>query len=189
MAAKPSRFYTATGDEGWTGLLGEGRVPKDHPQIEALGALDEASAVLGLARHAAQHPDVPAILERIQRDLYRLMAEVAATPEQAQAFRSIDLAAVAWLEEQIHRFAPQLPEIREFILPGETLSSGFLALARTVVRRAERRVFTLMRLGLYRNAEGARYLNRLSSLCFVLELLELQTAGKGPTFADEEATP
>ena len=181
MARGKTPFYTATGDQGWTGLLGEVRVPKDHPQIEALGALDEASAVLGLARNTASHPDIPAILARVQQDLYHLMAEVAATPEQAATFRRIDLESVAWLEEQIHRYAPDLPRLTGFILPGETLSSGFLALARTVVRRAERRVFTLMRLGLFRNPEGARYLNRLSSLCFVLELLELQAAGKMPT--------
>ncbi len=189
MSARSSRFYTATGDAGWTGLLGEIRVPKDHPQIEALGALDEASAVLGLARNTARHPDLPPLLARVQRDLYHLMAEVAATPEQAATFRKIDLDAVAWLEEQIHRYSPELPQLNEFILPGETLSSGFLALARTVVRRAERRVFTLMRLGLYRNAEGARYLNRLSSLCFVLELVELQAHGKTPTPAAESEAP
>ncbi len=184
MDTQPSRFYTATGDQGWTGLLGPVRVPKDHPQIEALGALDEASAVLGLARASVRHPDIPDLLRQVQQHLYHLMAEVAATPEQAEAFRHIDEGTIAWLEEQIHRFAPQLPEIREFILPGETLASGFLALARTVVRRAERRVFTLMSLGLYRNPQGVRYLNRLSSLCFVLELLELQASGTQPTFAE-----
>lgn len=178
------RFYTATGDQGWTGLLGPLRVPKDHPQIEALGALDEASAVLGLARHAARHSQIPSLLEEVQRHLYWLMAEVAATPEQEAQFRKIDAVQVEWLEAQIRAFEPQLPELRDFILPGATLASGFLALARTVVRRAERRVYTLTRLGLYRNAQGLRYLNRLSSLCFVLELVEAQTAGVQPNLAE-----
>ena len=182
MARKP-RFYTATGDAGTTGLLGDLRVPKDHPQIEALGALDEASAALGVARSAVTHPELPALLRQVQQHLYHLMAEVAATPDQAETFRRIEAEQVAWLEDHIHRMAEQAPEIQGFILPGETLAAGLLSLARTIVRRAERRVAALMGLGLYRNPHGLRYLNRLSSLCFVLELVELQHAGRLPEHA------
>lgn len=183
--SRRSAFYTATGDQGLTGLLGEMRVPKEHPQIEALGALDEASATLGIARSMATHPDIPDVLRQVQKHLYYLMSEVAATPEQAERFYRITTEDVAWLEAQIHRFEDALPPLRGFILPGETPAAGFLSLARTVVRRAERRVVTLLRLGLYRNPEGLRYLNRLSSLCFVLELAELHHQGKMPEMADD----
>ena len=77
-------FYTAKGDDGTTGLLGEGRVPKYHERMEALGALDEASAALGVARTQVTAPETPAILIEIQRDLYKFMAEVAATPATAE---------------------------------------------------------------------------------------------------------
>jgi len=83
-------FYTAKGDDGTTGLLGEGRVPKYHVQMEAVGTLDEASAALGLARAQCEAPQTPRILIEAQRDLYKLMAEVASTPENAEAFRHID---------------------------------------------------------------------------------------------------
>src|SRR5574342_720151 len=93
-------FYTSKGDDGTTGMLGEGRVPKYHDRMEALGALDEASAALGLARaQCAVMQTLPILLEA-QRDLYKLMAEVAATPENAKKFRFIDEARVSWLEGQ-----------------------------------------------------------------------------------------
>ncbi len=93
-------FYTAKGDDGTTGLLGEGRVPKYHARIEAVGALDEASAALGLARAQCSAPQAAPILLEAQRDLYKLMAEVAATPENAERFHFINGARVGWLEKQ-----------------------------------------------------------------------------------------
>lgn len=178
-------FYTRTGDDGTTGLLGEDRVSKDHPRIEALGALDEASAALGLARASCQAPQTPPILREIQRDLYRLMAEVAATPENAQKFKGIEAERVTWLEAQAETISEQVSMPKEFILPGDTPSGAALSLARAVVRRAERRVTELFRLEQLSNAELLRYLNRLSSLCFMLELLENQTAGKSTSLAKE----
>lgn len=178
-------LYTRTGDDGTTGLLGEDRVSKDHPRIEALGALDEASAALGLARASCQASQTPPILREVQRDLYRLMAEVAATPENAGKFKGIDAGRVSWLEEQadaIHKLV-SLP--KEFILPGDTYGGAALSLARAVVRRAERRVTELFTLEELSNPELLRYINRLSSLCFVLELLENQMAGKSTSLAKE----
>jgi cob(I)alamin adenosyltransferase len=178
-----SPFYTRTGDEGNTGLLGEGRVPKFDLRIEALGALDEATAALGLARSAAHATQSVALILETQRDLYRLMAEVGATPENAATFRSIDAARVQWLETQTDALSEIVPMPSEFIIPGENPSSAAMSLARTVVRRAERRVVELFQQGGLENPHLLAYLNRLSSLCFVLELLENQYAGQNTPLA------
>ncbi len=179
-----TNFYTRTGDDGTTGLLGEGRVRKDAPRLEAVGTLDEANAALGVARAACTASQSPEILLAAQRDLYSLMAEVAATPQNAARFRSIDAERVSWLEDQIANIETQVEATNEFIVPGDTPAGAALDLARTVVRRAERRVTGLHLDGEIENAELLRYLNRLSSLCFVLELLENQQAGKEkPTLA------
>jgi cob(I)alamin adenosyltransferase len=178
-------FYTAKGDDGTTGLLGEGRVPKYHARMEALGALDEASAALGLARAQAAAAETPGILLEIQRDLYKFMAEVAATPANAERFRAIDKARVHWLEEQTEAVSRRVQAPREFILPGDTPGGAALSLARAVVRRAERRVVALFDNGEISNSDLQRYLNRLSSLCFVLELLENQSAGRATSLARE----
>jgi cob(I)alamin adenosyltransferase len=178
-------FYTRTGDDGTTGLLGEGRVRKTHPRIEALGALDEATAMMGLARAQARDPRCKRILLETQRDLYKLMAEVAATPDQADNFHFIDAARVDWIEAQIETLAATVTMPHEFIIPGDTLAGAALSLARAVIRRAERRVVELTEADEISNPELGRYLNRLSSLCFVLELVENAAAGKDTTLAKE----
>jgi cob(I)alamin adenosyltransferase len=178
-----SPFYTRTGDDGQTGLLGEGRLPKYHPRIETLGALDEASAALGLARALASQEETKTILADIQRDLYALMAEVAATPENAARFRTLDLARLKWLESQADALEARLPPPREFILPGDSLPGAVFSLARTIVRRAERRLAELADKGEVSNNVLLPYLNRLSSLCFLLELSENQSAGRPTSLA------
>jgi cob(I)alamin adenosyltransferase len=180
-------FYTAKGDDGTTGLLGEGRVPKYHARMEALGALDEASAALGLARAQAASDELRGVLLQIQRDLYHLMAEVAATPENAERFRRIDNERVLWLEARTDAASRRVPMPEEFIVPGDTPAGAALALARAVVRRAERRVVLLFDERQISNPELQRYLNRLSSLCFVLELLENQSAGRRTSLARDES--
>jgi cob(I)alamin adenosyltransferase len=178
------KFYTRSGDDGETGLLGEGRVPKFHPILEAVGALDEATAALGVARAACQGEGVAEVLLVVQRDLYLLMAEVAATPENAARFRTIDAGRVAWLEAQIDALGKTISLPNEFIVPGDSPAGAAMAVARTIVRRAERRVAQLLHESFVENAELLRYLNRLSSLCFLLELVENQRAGKEtPTLA------
>lgn len=178
-------FYTSKGDDGTTNLLGEGRVAKHHARIEAIGTLDESTAALGLARAQCADSHSSGILIQAQRDLYRLMAEVAATPENAEQFRFIDSARVAWLEEQTDALSKLVEMPKEFILPGDSLAGAALSLARTIIRRAERRVVELFDTGEITNPDLQRYLNRLSSLCFVLELLENQTAGHKTTLAKE----
>lgn len=181
-----TRFYTRTGDDGYTGLLGEGRAPKYDPRIEAVGAVDEASAALGLARAASQLPDFQPLILAVQRDLYHLMAEVAATPENAARFRTITAERVAWLEGETDTLSAGIETPKEFILPGDCLAGAAFSLARTTVRRAERAMARLYHEEEIENVELLRYLNRLSSLCFLLELYESQQAGKsGPTLAKE----
>lgn len=169
--------YTGTGDDGSTGLLGEGRVPKHHRRIAVCGDLDEASAALGLARALSRAAGVPDVLKTIQRDLYGLMAEVASLPENAARFRAIDTERVEWLEHVISRWEALVSVPAGFILPGDTPNGAAAALARTVVRRAERGVAELTHSGDLANPQLLRYLNRLSSLCFLLELLENKAGG------------
>ena len=181
-----SPIYTQTGDEGSTGLLGEGRVPKFDLRIEALGALDEATAALGMARASANTPEIAPLIVEVQRDLYKLMAEVGATPENAAKFRSIDETRVRWLEAQTDAITAEVEVPREFILPGEVPSSAAMGLARTIIRRAERRVVELQHAGGLENLSLLAYLNRLSSLCFALELLENRQAGQSTRMAKEK---
>jgi len=176
-------FYTSKGDDGTTSLLGEGRVAKYHVRIEAMGTLDESSAALGLARAQCRDPRSGGVLLEVQRDLYKLMAEVAATPENAEKFRFIDAARVTWLEERTDELSKFVEMPREFIVPGDSVAGAALSLARAIVRRAERRIVELADTEEIKNSELQRYLNRLSSLCFVLELLENKAAGQKTTLA------
>jgi len=179
-----SNFYTRRGDDGTSGLLGNQRVPKDHPRLETVGAIDEATAALGMARATCGASQSRETILAIQRDLYHLMAEVAATPENAARFRGITTEKVAWLEEKIEHFGRQVVLPKEFIVPGDSQAGAALSLARVAVRRAERRVAALYRGGELENPGLLRYLNRLSSLCFILELYENQAANNPlPTLA------
>ncbi len=175
-----ANFYTRTGDDGTSGLLGDQRVTKDHPRLEAVGVLDETNAALGVARATCRSEQIKTIILEIQRDLYHLMAEVAATPENAARFQEIDAQRVDWLEQKTEEFSSKVAVPKEFIIPGDTLEGARLDLARAVVRRAERRVATLIHSGEIENLELLRYLNRLSSLCFVLELVENHAASDAP---------
>ena len=176
-------FYTARGDDGTTGRLGEGRLPKYHVRMEALGTLDESTAALGLARAQCADSRSGPILLDIQRDLYMLMSEVAATPNTAEKIHFITAGRVAWLEEQADAISKLVEMPKEFILPGDSPAGAALSVARTVIRRAERRVVELFDMGEIANPDLQRYLNRLSSLCFVLELLENQSAGRPTSLA------
>jgi cob(I)alamin adenosyltransferase len=180
-----SPISTHTGDNGSAGLLGEGRLPKYHPRMETLGVLDEASAALGLARAVCKVPQTEKLLKDVQRDLYTLMAEVAARPENVQQFRVLDQERVHWLESQVDAIAAIAPIPAEFILPGDSLAGATLALARTIVRRAERRMAGLLDSGEIENKVLLQYLNRLSSLCFALEVFENAQTGKPSTLAKE----
>lgn len=170
-------FYTGQGDDGYTQLLGKGRVPKHHPRPEAYGTLDEASAALGLSRALANSAETKEVVARIQRELSALMAEVAAIPEEAASFRVIAEEHVDWLEEQTGSFQERVAMPAGFVIGGDSIGGAALDYARTVVRRAERRVAELLHREELENEQLLRYLNRLSSLCFVLALWENQASG------------
>lgn len=176
-----AEFFTGRGDDGTTGLLGPERIPKHHPRAEAMGAVDEAAAALGLARALLTDESLRSTLLDAQRDLYHLMAEVAAPGEAAGRFRVIDAARVAWLEDEIRRLSHGLRVPSGFVVGGDSPPGGALDLARTVVRRAERRLAGLVDDGQVENVQLLRYLNRLSSLCFVMILAEYQRSGIDPT--------
>ena len=173
-------IYTRTGDRGQTGLFGGGRVAKDDPRVEAYGDVDELNAALGLARAIELMPRVDDVLAPVQQDLFAIGA-LLATPdrdkmhEQLEKAR-VDDARVAELEAAIDAGEAELEPLRAFILPGGTPKAAALHVARTVCRRAERRV-----VGLARDVEipglVVMYLNRLSDLLFVLARVANRRAG------------
>ena len=165
-----SRIYTKSGDGGDTGLGDGQRVPKDHARVEAYGQVDELNAVLGLL--AAYCPDAPeaALLRGIQNDLFDVGADLCVPPtdgEEAGKCLRVTVGQVEKLEKAIDRLNENLTPLRSFILPGGSPAAAWLHLGRTVCRRAERAVVTLMR-GEAVNAQVLIYLNRLSDFLFVL---------------------
>ena len=167
-----------TGDDGTTGLLGGGRVPKDDPRIEAFGTVDEASSALGLARSLSPHSRVKSICEELQRGLYAVGAELGTSPEAGRAFVTTSPAQVGRLEQLIKEIESGVTMPEEFILPGATPASAALDLARAITRRAERRCLSLARVGGLQNPELRRWLNRLALLLFVLGRYEESLTGR-----------
>ncbi len=181
------KFYTRTGDNGTTALLGEGRVDKFDLRMEALGTLDELSSALGMARSQLQTDQYNEKIVELQRKLNLLMSEVAASPENAEKFMRITSETVGELETEIDRISMEVDVPGGFIVPGETMASACVALARTITRRAERRIAELINRGDLKNEQVLRYINRLSSLLFVMELDLIQKeAAKKPTMAKEK---
>jgi cob(I)alamin adenosyltransferase len=186
-----SQFYSRRGDDGYTGLLGPERVPKYDLRPEAYGTVDEAQAVLGLVRVSDCAPRTGEILLDIQRDLYPLMAELAASGDPDSPFVGrITGAYVDRLESWIAEFEARIDMPREFVIPGDSHPGAALHVARTVTRRAERMAVRLSAEGQLDNEQVVRYLNRLSSLLYVLALFEDHRAtGSKATLAKEEAEP
>jgi cob(I)alamin adenosyltransferase len=163
------KIYTKTGDTGQTSLFDNSRVSKADPRVDAYGAVDELNACLGVARAAGVDGDIAGALESIQKDLFALGARLA-DPSSRIAGRvtkaAVTTANVERLEHTIDGLEAELPALRRFILPGGALAGALLHQARTVCRRAERRVIGL-------GADEVEpilivYLNRLSDLLFVM---------------------
>jgi cob(I)alamin adenosyltransferase len=168
-----SQFYTRRGDDGYTGLLGPDRVPKYDLRPEAYGTVDEAQAILGLVRVSDCAVRTDEILFEIQGELYSLMAELAAAGDADSPFAgSITSAHVDQIEAWLAEVEAQVEMPKEFVIPGDSRAGAALHLARTVTRRAERFVARMSHVDLLTNERVLRYLNRLSSLLFVLALLE-----------------
>ncbi len=187
MAEKPT-FFTRRGDDGTTTIYGQTeRVPKYHPRPEAYGAIDEAQAALGVLRASACTPHTAELLIRVERDLYRMMGELAVAEGVSLAAAPIGVEDVAWLEEATAEIGERTGPFRGFVLPGDTLTGAQAHVARTVIRRAERRVAHLHHTGELGNPAILQYLNRLSSLLFVLALYEDRQGGvQSPTYAKAE---
>jgi cob(I)alamin adenosyltransferase len=164
------RIYTKTGDDGTTGLLYGGRVPKDDAATEAYGTTDEAVAVLGLARASAD--GLSEEILALQRELFVVGADLATNPsERAKLSPGVSLVTAEMterLERRIDELVGERALPQAFIVPGANAASAALDLARSVIRRAERNVVALEREGRDVNPEVRRYLNRLSDLVFVL---------------------
>ena len=175
------KIYTRTGDKGETGLFGGGRVSKAHPRVEAYGEVDELNATIGFARAIEPMPRVDEVLVPVQRDLFAIGA-LLATPDRDRMHKhlekaSIDDGRIKELENAIDQGDAELEPLKAFIVPGGTAKAAALHVARTVCRRAERRVIAL---------EGEDipdvvvvYLNRLSDLLFTLARVANTRAGSG----------
>lgn len=164
-----SRIVTKTGDRGTTALGSGRRVRKDHPRIEATGDVDELNAVLGIALLSGVDPEAAALLRGIQNDLFDLGADLTVPEGSARAKTALRIGPghTRPIEAAIDRFNASLRPLKSFVLPGGSAASAWLHLARTVCRRAERRLVGLARRERV-NPEAIVYMNRLSDFLFVL---------------------
>ena len=194
-----SAVATGRGDDGTTGLLfGGERIAKDDPRAEAYGTIDEAVAALGLARadlgvkdqYGVLGPTLGGLAElivRLQRELFVVAAELATNPDARDRARDgatrVDRAMVEGLDALLRETESHIELPREFVVPGETRVSAALELARTLVRRAERRAVTLQRDGLLPAGQVLPYLNRLADLLWVLARAAEQGEARTATLA------
>lgn len=171
-------IYTKTGDTGETGLFGGGRVGKDDSRVDAYGEVDELNACIGLARSAGLEKELDALAQRLQDQLFTVGA-ILATPSSSKAASAIPQLQPSWvsdMEKAIDAADREMPPLSQFILPHGTPGASALHVARTVCRRAERRVVPLVRAG---RAEMpvVTYLNRLSDLLFTMARLQNHRSG------------
>jgi len=178
------KTFNKRGDKGETSLLYGGRTAKCDPRCEAYGTIDEAVSTLGLAKSFCQ-PDIKAILSTLQQDLFVIGAELATPPERyselAAKGKVVKPEVVQRLEDLIDDFEAKVDMPREFIIPGACVSSAALDVARTVIRRAERRVVALKEAGQSMNEEVLKYLNRLADLIFTLARYQ-EKNGDNPSY-------
>ena len=162
MGNRLSKIYTRTGDDGTTGLGDGSRTPKDSNRIEALGAIDELNSCIGQLLSCDIPQEVDQCLFEVQHTLFDIGGEMC-IPE----FRMVDSARVTALEQSLDEFNKDLEPLKEFILPGGTTGAAICHSARSICRRAERRVHTLAKDEDVSDA-SRQYLNRLSDLLFVV---------------------
>lgn len=180
-----TKVYTRGGDKGQTSLVGGKRVPKNHVRIEAYGTTDELNAILGLARtfnkpgEGDRPAEIDAMLHKIQNDLFNLGSDLA-TPADSrwEGMYRIGDSDVERLEQWIDRLNADVGPLTEFILPGGGPVGAFMHQARTVCRRAERRILTLMEEDGEIGTGPMRYVNRLSDFLFVLGRWAAQELGE-----------
>ena len=165
-------IYTKTGDDGTTGLLFGGRVSKADPVVEVCGALDEAVAALGLGRSLLADDELEPVVLELQRGLFAAAAEVAANPRARDRLvpgvSAVAPEMTASLERAIDALLAEQPLTPAFVVPGATPASAALDLARTLLRRAERRLIAGRQAGLTASVTLIAYVNRASDLAYVL---------------------
>lgn len=171
-------IYTKTGDAGDTGLFGGGRVGKEDVRVDAYGQVDELNSFIGMARAFQMDRELDALAQQLQDQLFTLGA-VLATPAGSKAEATIPKLQPEWvpaMEKAIDKFDQELPKLTQFILPAGTPAAAALHVARTVCRRAERRVVPLLRAGKV-DVQAITYLNRLSDLLFTMARVQNFRAG------------
>ncbi len=176
------KIYTSRGDKGSTDLLGE-RVGKDDPRIALMGALDESTSSIGHGRAHATIDSWKAMLIQAQRDLYQIMAELAFVDELRPDAYRLKFDRIDWLEASIAEVEATVTLPPQFIIAGDTVAGAALEVARTVVRRAERQAVGLDASGHGLNPEILRYLNRLSTLLFIVARAEDLASNDRPRLA------
>jgi cob(I)alamin adenosyltransferase len=167
-----------TGDDGTTGLLFERRISKTDDRIFACGAVDELSAVLGMARsQMSEFPESAETLFTTQKHLIKLMSKVMVLPSDCERFKNSGFEVICqqdidWIEQKIHLLESRIPSVHEWVIPGDHQLTAILHFARTVCRRAERCLWKVLKsdevddsLELHKDAV---YLNRLSDLLWIL---------------------
>ena len=169
---KINKVYTRTGDDGTTGLVGGSRIKKSSKRVGCYGDIDELNSWLGIIRTTAMHEKYGALgnaLQQIQQDLFDIGAELACPAQMTipAYVRIVSEEKVATIEGLIDQHTQSLPELRSFVLPGGTTLNGYLHLARTVCRRAERSLCDLKECEPVRDTV-LHYINRLSDLLFTL---------------------
>ncbi len=180
MGNRLSKIYTRTGDDGTTGLANGERIDKSNIRLEVIGNIDEINSLIGVIEATDIPDDISGYLLNIQHQLFDIGGEIA-TPGNA----AVSPACVERLEELIESYNENLPKLKEFVLPGGSLSASVFHLARSVCRRCERSMVELSRTE-YVNPETLRYINRLSDLLFVLARALNQGEGGKEIFWDSE---
>lgn len=180
MGNRLSKIYTRTGDDGTTGLGDGSRTQKDSLRVEAYGTVDELNSAVGLLIAQLDDADIRSILLDIQHDLFDLGGELCMPGTELIGDHHTER-----LEKELDRLNAELPPLKDFILPGGSTAAAQAHLARTVCRRAERRVIALARHEEV-NAPAVRYLNRLSDLLFVVSRTVARAFGTGEVLWDHD---
>ena len=180
MGNRLSNIYTKTGDDGTTGLANGERVEKSHIRIDVMGDIDELNSLIGIVEASGVQDHISSYLRNIQHRLFDIGGELAVPGNAA-----IGPNCSERLEELIDTYNEDLPDLKEFILPGGEMSASICHLARSVCRRAERKMFSMSKSE-YVNPESLKYINRLSDLLFVFARTLNQGKGGKEIFWDSE---